>query len=193
MRLFVGIPLADAAALELEHLVARLRPSAPQLRFTTRESWHITLQFLGSVGVDQLECVTARLSQLRAAPFSVQIGKLGFFDRAGVLFADVPVSSALLGLQESVAAATAHCGFAAEPRPYHPHITLARAKSRVRKSDFSSIQSKLSGSASYSPFIAQELLLFESHLSSQGSRYEVRARFPLGPGAGYTGQDESDR
>jgi RNA 2',3'-cyclic 3'-phosphodiesterase len=193
MRLFIAIPLADSIARELEHVVARLRPSAAHLRFTARESWHITLQFLGSATADQLDCLISHLSHVQSAPLSVQIGTLGFFDRSGVLFADVAVTPALLSLQQRVVDETAACGFVDEPRPYHPHITLARSKSRVRKSDPSSIQSKLSGKTSFSPFLAREFLLFESHLGSEGSRYEVRARFPLGPRAGYTSEDDSAR
>jgi RNA 2',3'-cyclic 3'-phosphodiesterase len=193
MRLFIAIPLADSIARELEQLVARLRPSLTQLRFTARESWHITLQFLGNATADRLDCLTTRLPRIDSVPFPVRIGEPGFFDRAGVLFADVAVTPALVSLQQRVAAETAACGFAAESRPYHPHITLARSKTRVPKSDFSSIQSNLSGKASFSPFLAREFLLFESHLSSEGSRYEVRGRFPLGPRAGYTDSDESDR
>jgi RNA 2',3'-cyclic 3'-phosphodiesterase len=193
MRLFIAIPLADVVAHELEQIVARLHPSAAHLRFTARESWHITLQFLGSATANQLDCLTARLTEVRSAPFPIQIGELGFFDRAGVLFADVAVTPTLTSLQERVVSATAQCGFNAESRPYRPHITLARSKIRIRKSDVSSIQSKLGSRLSFSPFTAQEFLLFESRLSSQGSRCEVRARFPFGPRAGYTGADESDR
>jgi len=35
------------------------------------------------------------------------------------------------------------------------------------------------GACRFSRFTAEEFLLYESHLSPQGSRYEVRARFPL--------------
>jgi RNA 2',3'-cyclic 3'-phosphodiesterase len=193
MRLFLAIPLAEAVTLELEGLVARLRRFAAHVRFTARESWHITLQFLGSASPDQLKCLIAHLTEVGSVPFAVRIGELGFFDRAGVLFAEVAVTPALVRLQQRVVAATAVCGFIAESRPFRPHITLARSGARARKSDFPSLLSKLGRPVALSSFTAREFQLFESHLSSQGSRYEVRARFPLGPRAGYTGSDESDR
>jgi RNA 2',3'-cyclic 3'-phosphodiesterase len=197
MRLFIAIPLADAAARELEQLVARLRPSAAHLRFTARESWHVTLQFLGDSTANQLDCLASRLARIDSAPFPLRIGELGFFDRSGVLFVDVAVTPALVNLQQRVVAAAAHCGFAAEQRPYRPHITIARSRgrsvARIRKSDSSLLQSKLRSQPQISSFTAREFLLFESHISSDGSRYEVRARFPLGPRAGYTHDDESDR
>ena len=98
------------------------------LRWTAPESWHITLQFLGNATAEQLQCLTARLGEVRSAAVAVQLGELGCFDRAGVFFVDVAVTPELAALERSVVAATSRCGFVAEARPFHPHITLARAK-----------------------------------------------------------------
>lgn len=184
MRLFVGIPLADAAVGELSALVSRLRKSeqaaATQLRWTDAGSWHITLQFLGNATAEQLECLTARLGEIRAATVAVQIGELGVFDRTGVFFADVVVASGLGRLQRAVVAATSQCGFVAETRPFHPHITLARTKGHGRVKELQNLREKLSSAPSFTPFTANEFLIYESHLGAEGSRYEVRARFHLG-------------
>ncbi len=74
MRLFVGIPLADAVARELAAVVGRLRSSesaalrgSDGLRWTEPESWHITLQFLGNSTAEQLECLKARLGEVRSS------------------------------------------------------------------------------------------------------------------------------
>jgi RNA 2',3'-cyclic 3'-phosphodiesterase len=183
MRLFVGIPLADAVTNELAALVSRLRSGAANLRWTPPGSWHITLQFLGNVTQEQLQCLGAGLGEIRSAPVPIQIGELGFFDRAGVFFADVVVSPALMSLQERVVAATAHCGFAAETRPYHPHITLAKKTGKKGQSDQGNELRELVARGGRQPaftrFTAHEFLLYESHLSSAGSKYEIRARFPL--------------
>jgi RNA 2',3'-cyclic 3'-phosphodiesterase len=183
MRLFIGIPLADAVAGELAALVSRLRPSAPNLRWTARDSWHITLQFLGNATTEQLQCLGACLSEVRSPPVGIQIGDLGSFDRAGVFFADVIVSPALISLQQRVVAATAPCGFAAEARTFHPHITLARKAGnkgpRDQGSELRKLTTRIGAQPTFSRFTAHEFLLYESHLSAEGSSYEVRARFPL--------------
>jgi RNA 2',3'-cyclic 3'-phosphodiesterase len=195
MRLFIGIPLSGETAGELAAPLARLRSGAgrsrwPTLRWTRPESWHITLQFLGNTTPEQLQCLTGRLGEVGSAPVPVQIGELGVFDRAGVFFADVVVSPGLAALKERVAAATGLCGFAAETRPFHPHITLARKAgnegpreqgSKNAQSGTRSLRELMAqaGGCKFSRFTAREFLLYESHLSSQGSRYEVRARFPL--------------
>jgi 2'-5' RNA ligase len=179
MRLFVGIPLADVGVRELEAEVARLRPGAGNLRWTASESWHITLQFLGETTPEQYECLAARLGEVRAAPVTVQLGELGFFDRAGVFFADVVVAPELIALEHRVVAATSKCGFVAETRPFHPHITLARAKGQGRSADLRELRGKIRSQPSFTRFTAREFLLYESHLGPGGAQYEVKARFGL--------------
>jgi 2'-5' RNA ligase len=179
MRLFVGIPLADAVVRELAAVVARLRSHESGMRWTAPESWHITLQFLGNATAEQLECLMARLGDVHSAAVPVRLGELGCFDRAGVFFADVTVTPELAALEQHVVAATSRCGFVAEMRPFHPHITLARAKGQGRGTGLHEVQSKVRGQPTFTRFIARELVLYESHLGSGGARYEVKMRVPL--------------
>ena len=208
MRLFVGIPLGDETAGELAALVSRLGASGDGLRWTKPESWHITLQFLGNATPEQMQCLRARLAEVHSAPAPVALGEMGSFERTGVFFADVAVTPGLLVLQERVVAATARCGFVAEARPFHPHITLARKAgnrktgtegtreqgdkpagskvargqgAQVPRTGLLSLRDFIAkvGACRFSRFTAHEFLLYQSHLGPQGSRYEVRARFPL--------------
>lgn len=183
MRLFVGIPLADAVARELAAVAARLRRKEDGLRWTAPESWHITLQFLGNATPEQLECLKARLAEVRSAPVPARLGELGCFDRAGVFFADVAVTAELAVLQQRVVATTSQCGFAAETRPFHPHITLAREtgnkgpRGRGRETGLRSLTDRASKGPGFSHFTAREFVLFESHLGAGGAKYEAKARF----------------
>jgi RNA 2',3'-cyclic 3'-phosphodiesterase len=185
MRLFIGIALADEVIDQISKVVSRLRQSAANLRWTAPESWHITLQFLGNATPEQLQCLEARLSEVRSPPVAIEIGHLGVFERTGVFFADVVVSPALMDLQLRVVAATGFCGFAAEDRPFHPHITLARKTGSKGTSERGSELRRLVARGGRQPgftrFVAREFLLYESHLSPEGSTYEVRARFQLKP------------
>jgi RNA 2',3'-cyclic 3'-phosphodiesterase len=180
LRLFIGIPLAITTANDLVALANRIRPKATDgLRWSAPESWHITLQFLGSTTAQQFECVVARLRALHHMPVHIQLGALGTFDRAGVLFVDVHVTPQLLALQQSVTAATAPCGFAPEDRPYHPHITLARRKGRGGDKEFRNLKLHITPPRPFSSFTAESFVLYESIPTPEGSRYEIRERFPL--------------
>lgn len=179
MRLFIGIPLSDAVRAELSAVVAELRRGAGDLRWTAAESWHITLQFLGSSGAEQFACLNTRLPQVSSAPVSLRLGPVGAFERAGVVFVDVELTPGLVQLQQRLTAATAHCGFVPEDRPYHPHITLARAKSRARFRGVPAPRAWRDAPPRFSPFEAREFLLYESITEPSGARYQVRARFAL--------------
>ncbi|HEY1805966.1 MAG TPA: RNA 2',3'-cyclic phosphodiesterase [Terracidiphilus sp.] len=196
MRLFVGIPLADAARRQLEAVVDGLRSSVSGLRWTAPDSWHITLQFLGNATAEQLECLKARLGEVRAEAVPVKLGELGSFDRAGVLVVDVPATRELAALERAVVAATAQCGFAAEMREFHPHITLARKAGFKRTGDRATpsgsksfdaglrgLMAGLRSQPRFTGFTAGEFVLFESHTEPDGARYEARLRVKLGAGA----------
>lgn len=180
MRLFVGIPLADEVRAQLAAVVAALRHAADDLHWTSPEAWHITLQFLGNVDVAQFDCAKARLGELRSATVPVRLGALGSFERAGVVFVDVDPGPELIALQQQVTAATGKCGFVAEERPFHPHITLARARGRRRFRGVPAPRSWRQNPPEFPPFEGREFLLYESFTGEGGSRYEVRARFALG-------------
>jgi 2'-5' RNA ligase len=180
MRLFVGLPLAFEALKELSEAVARLKAPQDGLRWTAPESWHITLQFLGNTDQKHCDCVLSRLAEIEAAPVPVRFGELGFFERAGVFFADVVPTADLVALAEMVTAATDGCGFVVEERPYHPHITLARAKGEGRGRPLGNLQHRMPHQTRLTGFRATEFLLYESHTRPEGAKYEVRGRFALG-------------
>ena len=198
MRLFVGIALAGSVARELGSLVARLRSSDSGMRWTEPDAWHITLQFPGNTTPEQYACLMEQLGKVRSAPVPAQLGSLGCFERVGVLFTDVAATPGLTALGRGVVAATSRCGFAAETRPFHPHITLARKTgnegtreqgnkgarengSKNPRSESHNLRdlAAKAGACRFSRFTAQEFLLYESHLGSGRARYEVRGRFPL--------------
>ena len=179
MRLFVGIPLGSAASSALEALVCRLRPHAKDLRWTAPASWHFTLEFLGAATPPQYDQLLIHLAAVRHAPIAIHLDRPGIFDRAGVFHTAIARTPPLAALQSLVAAAVALCGFVPDARPYHPHITLARAKGPDRLRTLRALEPYIAHTPTLPGFTAHEFLLYESHLLPAGAEYEVRARFPL--------------
>ena len=185
MRLFIGIPLAIATTRDLDAEVKRLRstkrnPALPDnFRWSVRESWHITLQFLGSTSPEQYECVIARLRAVHHSQVLIELGRIGTFPRAGILFADVRVTPELTTLQQAVTTANSPCGFTPEDRPYHPHITLARQKGKHGDKNFTGLKLQISPPPHFTSFTAESFVLYESTPTPEGSRYEIREHFPL--------------
>jgi 2'-5' RNA ligase len=185
MRMFLGIPLASHAAARLACLQERLSGLSDDLRWSRPESRHLTLQFLGNVEESQLACLLARLAEVRSPPVPVRMQDVGFFHHASIFLVRVSPTPELLTLEKRVTAATRPCGFEPENRPYTPHITLARSKGRHRGRALAPVRNAMKRAKSPGEneiacsFTAEEFLLYESIPGPQGSRYEVRARFPL--------------
>ena len=181
MRLFIGIALAPEAVTALADVRTQFESSTFDLRWSSPETWHVTLQFLGQTDEQQHSCVLENLSTIRAARVQVRIQGLGFFERAGVFWAGVALTSELLALQQFVTAAMRNCGYVPEARAYSPHITLARTKGRTGSRTLTPLKKAVERAKIdlNAEFTAEEFLLYESIPGPQGSRYEVRERFPL--------------
>lgn len=185
MRLFVGIPLSSEASIALEAVCRRLHSGGDGLRWTHRDSWHVTLQFLGATREDAYECVVSRLAEVRSTGVAIRIQAPGVFEHAGIFFAGVSPAPELVKLRRRVEEATGPCGFLPEDRPYQPHITLARSKGVQGRRSMQRLRESLSDSSTASAvfsgveFVAEEFLLYESFTRPEGSRYEVRRRYVL--------------
>lgn len=183
MRLFIGIGLAAEAQEALARIREQLDTISDGLRWSQPETWHVTLQFLGHSDETRASCVATHLQTIHAASAPLRLAGLGFFERVGVFYAEVALTKELLALQQFVTAATRACGFVREDRPYSPHVTLARAKGRNGGQALAPLKKAVerTGLKLAAEFVAEEFLLYESFPGPEGSRYEVRRRFPLMP------------
>jgi len=169
MRLFIGLPIPVEITRSLIRSAQTLH--LPEPLWTAPEKAHLTLVFLGEAAEDRLPSIKQKLDEVNMTTLPLKVTGLGSFPRSGILFAEVDPAPALLSLQKQVVDRMDHCGFAPEPRPYHPHITLARLRSPVR---LSKLQLPRLDPAQHS-FHAEEVNLYRSHLSSKGSSYQVLA------------------
>lgn len=182
MRLFVAIDLADHAARELDLAVAPLRPAWPELRWTGRDAWHLTLAFLGEVDGKVASALARRLERAAARypALTLRVEGAGAFPapaRARVLWSGVRGDEdTLAALAASVGAAAARAGAppASEGRRYQPHLTLARCRAPA---DVRTLVATLSG-FSGRPWTAGEIYLIRS-LPDGNPRYETLGAWPL--------------
>lgn len=190
MRLFSALPLSPEAIERLASV--RLRWSAPRdgLRWSPPEQWHITLQFYGEVEEEHLRCLAAELGRHPLTAPELSMDELGRFAAKGILFAEIESTPELLVLQTEVVRCGEACGIAAESRPYHPHITLARSKGRPGLNSLRRLASpNLPSIGPGLRWTPSELLLLESTLRPQGAIYTVRSRIALRPAPAQT-EDE---
>ena len=121
-----------------------------------------------------------QLAEVRSAPAPVQLGELGFFDRAGVFFVDVSLTPALIALQQRVVAITSAMRIRRLKRvPSIPISRLPGLKDQGRAHELRELRKTILNQPAFSRFIAHDFLLYESHLSAEGAHYEVLKRFPF--------------
>ena len=177
VRLFVGVPLADALRDALErHLAAAGRLPG---RAVPPANWHLTLRFLGATDAARHRRVMDELARADAPPpFDLTLSTLGAFPRGGrakVLWIGVGEGAdALRALAGSVEAAAVRAGFAPEPKPFSPHLTLSRIDPPA------DVRPLLDGAPPFGGRMrVDEFILFRSHLGHGHPRYEPIHRFPL--------------
>ncbi len=184
MRLFVAIAPPSVVLDELDALVEPLRARRLDLRWTSREAWHVTLAFLGQVDeaaaarlLPRLERAARRHHQVRLA--FAGAGAFPAPTRANVLWSGLSGDrGALARLAESVAAGASRAG-APPPdkgRRFQPHLTLARCR---MPADVTGLVAELGGYQGQT-WTADRVHLVRSRLgASEHPRYASLASWPL--------------
>lgn len=176
-RLFIALPIADDVIAEL----ARVARDGPRdWRWVKPAAMHLTLAFLGEVEEGRVAAAERALRRgAEGAPaLELAAAGLGAFPdqrRARVLWAGVAGDlRQLAALQTGIALALESEGFELDGKPFHPHLTLARA--RVPQP----LPPSLDRAQRFGSWRATEVRLYRSHLGPQGPRYEVLAAAALG-------------
>lgn len=185
LRLFVAVDVPGDVKAALAEAVAPHRDRIPPARWTRSDGWHVTLKFLGSTLprlLDEvLEAVTTAAGE--AAPFETALTRVGVFPserRARVLWAGLEDEEGRFPPLVARLDELLSDHFVEEKRGFTPHLTLARLNPSV---DVGNYAPGLVGTPLASRrFPIDRLMLYRSHLSPQGARYEPLTAAPLGGG-----------
>jgi 2'-5' RNA ligase len=134
MRLFVALDLDDDARLAiaaLQQRVAKALEADRSIKAVDPAHMHLTLAFLGEIAERDVPAIVDALStSIGVDPFAAVFQGLGVFPPRGaprVLWLGVAEGSdEIVEVQRVVARRLEVLGVALEPRPFHPHLTLAR-------------------------------------------------------------------
>lgn len=162
LRLFLAILLDDEPRRRLAQEQQKLRAQADNVGWVKPENFHLTLQFLGETDPAQVPAIQNRMLEAAAAvaPFELQLVGLGKFPR-GAVWAGLSAPPSLARLVEALGAPA-----------IHPHITLGRARGRVRL--------ELDPKIRLGSWRVQELVLMRSQLHPQGAIYTREFAAALG-------------
>lgn len=191
MRAFVAVPLGEevvqAAARLSGELRERLRALGYSAKWVPPVNMHVTVRFLGDMDEAQIPAVAESLGPLvgRHASFLATLRGLGCFPdarRPSVLWAGLDQGAAQLErLAAEVNEVLDGLGFPAQDRPFHPHLTLARARRGAPPPDLSALVAE-HAAVELGSTVVREVVLFRSTLRPKGPLYEPVWRGALHPG-----------
>ena len=185
MRLFVAVvPPPEVRERALKE--ARSLSWEGHIRWLPPENLHLTLRFLGETPDQELpglrDALEAACSGQEAFDLTLQdAGAFPSADRARVLWVGVGDGlERLNALAGEVDAALERLEIEREKRPFHPHLTVGRA----RTGDARLGNPGSGGNVGPIPFEVGVVELVQSRLSREGAVYSIIASFPL-DSAGY--------
>jgi len=185
MRCFVGLPLPKSYQDRLEDISQTWRSRLKsRISWTRSGNWHLTLFFLGQISQDVASQVQEVLSRIMYPPFRFQAGGGGFFPPGAKKSPRVIWTGLEKGAVDSIAlagqvqAALEQLGFAAEKRPFRPHLTLGRIKQAKVGDDWSALLRDLEA-REWPEIRIRSFVLWQSFLKPSGPEYAVVREFPL--------------
>lgn len=131
-RLFAAIVPPDTVLDALEVFVEPRRDADPDLRWTPRDNWHLTLAFFGDVPEGRIEPLQEALDGVRCERFRLTLDGAGAFPdpAAGrVLYhAATDGSADVSALARRIRTAADRVGVPSDNAKHQPHLTLARRR-----------------------------------------------------------------
>jgi 2'-5' RNA ligase len=199
-RTFIAIELSPEIRRRIQEHIDQLRFAFPEVRasWLREDNLHLTLKFLGDVPIARIPALSDAAAEAARSneSFDVIVSECGSFPPRGqpnVLwigvgsvppavaggFAPPASASGLQSLHVAVENECAEAGFERDPRPFHPHLTIAR----LGKSRGSRALAEHHKQLSFAPqtFTVSELIVFRSELSSEGSKHTMLSRHEMKP------------
>jgi RNA 2',3'-cyclic 3'-phosphodiesterase len=181
LRLFVAFDVPMDHRRRLAEATEQMRTRLTGARWTRVEDQHVTLKFIGWVDENVLAAVGDATRAVAAGHVAaeMELAGLGAFPsraRARVLWAGIEDPQGLgAALADDLSSAFEPLGVEREARRFTPHLTLARF-GRPQRLDEAGSQVDL---GPLPGFLVSDIVIYRSHLSSKGARYEVIEKCPL--------------
>jgi RNA 2',3'-cyclic 3'-phosphodiesterase len=170
VRLFTGLPLPPRAAEAIADWTASWRSRFGGVAWVAPQLMHISLHFFGEVDPVAASALAGDLDGVAGPAIRARSGAVGRFPPGSrvpprVIFLSLLDGAAeVAALQARYASRIAGLGYRPEERPYVPHLTLARVKSRPGGLD------EISGGPAIA-FTFDRVVLYESILRPRGPEY----------------------
>ena len=184
-RIFCALDIPGGIRQRIREHVQSLVRSNPDIKasWTNPDSIHLTLKFIGNIGLDRIPLLSeaAAVAANGCQAFDLRIGSCGVFpsrSRAKVLWIGVnDPTGELTRLQQRLELECDKRDFLKEERSFKPHLTIARLRSGGDTKKL--VQDHLATQFPEQNIGVEELIVFRSELSSDGSIYSAISKHQL--------------
>ncbi len=135
IRCFLAVEMTEAVKRSLEELVSRLDLPQFHVRWVRPKNMHLTLRFLGDIPHPEVQAVSgaAREAASGIRAFALRLKGLGTFPSSGnprIVWVGMEDDRAVMRLERQLTRTLGAIGIPPPDRPFRPHLTLGRVKSR---------------------------------------------------------------
>ncbi len=184
IRCFLAINLSTEAERFLSRSIEELRGLyRKKVKWVRPENCHLTLKFLGNVEEGTINDVESKVRQISStySPFEITLGGTGVFPNPRfpkvLWFGLKGELASLRQLHRDIEQGLTCFGFEPDNRPFMPHVTVGRVKSRSWKT--SELEKFLKIDPPPLEMAIEKIHLYQSILHPGGPEYRSLASFPL--------------
>ena len=178
-RIFTAIDISEAARQNVSAYIDNLKKQFSKLRvgWDKPEKLHLTLKFLGDIDDGQLGKLMKAVEKTarEISAFKLRIAGTGVFPsqrKARILWLGVKDETEnLRKLNEALENECERQGLAREARNFKAHLTIARLREPEKSKNL--VAEHLRETFEAVEFEASEIVIYQSELSPQGSRYTI--------------------
>ena len=185
IRSFLAIELPKTIQGKIEEIQRDLKSSHADVRWVRPEKNHLTLKFFGNIEESKIEPIVESIEEpiQTTSPFLLRVKGVGAFPHLKnprvIWMGLADEKEVLVSFQKHLETKLERIGFQAEGRPFHPHLTLGRAKSSRGKEELI-IKMEKYREEEFGNFQVERVILFKSDLRPSGPIYTPLRELKLG-------------
>jgi len=182
-RLFIAIDIP--LNTNIIEQISRLRDELvnERIKWVEPHQYHITLQFLGNVGISDISSINNSLEKVtgNSSRFSMELNEFGVFKNfrtPRILWLGFSQCNELTLLKDAIDDEMIKFGFEKSDKQFSPHFTIARIKFLRERHKLEELVNSFRGTK-FQVFEVEEIILYESILKPAGPEYYIIKKHTL--------------